>query len=212
MFFFSQSGKTTFIKNLLLEREVHFKETINQLIYIYREEDENIQVLKKHFKKNGTFLTNIPEDLEEILIPAKSICVIDDNEQNLTADKSKLKILKYLGDVGVHHKKLIVFVLLQTFGCFYKRHVLNSILYQATSLILFRSVSNFSSLKRWLNSYEITLKGNQTLYEVFKNFVQKERYAYLILNIAPSLETPKVYNQILLCDSRPMLIFHAGED
>ena len=175
---------------------------------ILREEDDNIKELKKNFPKNASFITTIPQSLCEDLLPGKSVCIIDDHEETLATDKTMLSILKYASSVGIHHKKLIFLVALQTYGCFYKRHVLNSVLYNATSLILFRSVSTFTTLKRWLNSYEIKLKANQTLYDVFKTFVQGERYAYLVIDISPCLKNARAYSQILYCDQRPMLIFN----
>ena len=43
----------------------------DQLVYCYKEEDENVKVLKKKFSKNGIFLKHVPDDLDEILIPGR---------------------------------------------------------------------------------------------------------------------------------------------
>jgi len=196
------------MRQLLVEHKIHFENKINQLIYIFKEEDKNIKTLKKKFGKSGTFLNEIPDGLESLLLPNHSVCVIDDFESSLVLDKEKVSSLKYLSNVSIHHSNLIVFLLFQSFSIFLRKHVLHDILYQATSLILFRSMNSFSSLKRFLNSYEIKLKGNQSLYDIFKKFVQQEPYQYLIINIAPKLRNPEVYSQILFCDSRPLLIFH----
>ena len=60
------------MKNVLLEHRIHFGgDRIDQLVYVYKEEDSNIQELKKQFAKNGLFLTSIPDDLETILIPGR---------------------------------------------------------------------------------------------------------------------------------------------
>ena len=156
--------------------------------------------------KKSFFLSCIAR-LRKIFFCFRSIAVIDDSEEDIVNSKSKCKMLKELSSVGVHHKKLTIFLLLQTFDCFYRRNVLNPILYQATHLILFRSISNFSSLKRWLNSYHIPLHSNETLHEIYQNYVQGQRWAYLLLDLSPSLPHPRAYSQILICDSRPMLLF-----
>ena len=190
LFIYSQSGKSSFMRQLLLERKIHFESNITQLVYIYKSEDKNIKSLKKNFGKSGTFLNEIPDELESLLLPKQSICVIDDFESSLVLNKQKIANLIYLANVAIHHKGLVLFLLFQSFSIFLRKHALHDILYQATQLILFRSMNSFSTLKRFLNSYEVKLKGQQTLYDIFKKFVQGEPYQYLIINIAPKLQNP----------------------
>ena len=68
------------MRQLLVEHKIHFENKINQLIYIFKEEDKNIKTLKKKFGKSGTFLNEIPDGLESLLLPNHSVCVIDDFE------------------------------------------------------------------------------------------------------------------------------------
>ena len=103
---------------------------------------------------------------------------------------------------------LMLFVTFQDYEIFYRRHDLNFLLFQTSWIVLFRSLNNFCSLKRFLNSYEIKLKGGETLYELFKKFVQGEPYSYIIVNLSTRLKFPQVYSQILFSDDRPLLIFH----
>lgn len=135
------------------------------------------------------------------------IC-IDDKEEEITASKETTKQILELAKISVHHSEIICFLLFQSFDCFYKRHPLNGVLQQAKKLILFKSISNYSSIKRWLNNYDIQLKSNQTLFEVYRNLVKEERYAYLILDLSPSLKSPRAYSNIILSDPRPYLVFH----
>ena len=55
---------------------MQFEEDLEQLIYCYHEEDENITSLKKAWGKKGTFIKDIPDDLHEQLIPKKSVAVL----------------------------------------------------------------------------------------------------------------------------------------
>ena len=89
---------------------------------------------------------------------------------------------------------------------------MNEILAQSTCLILFRSISNFSSLKRWLKSYEIPLKSSQDLFQVFRSVTLTEPHAYLIIDISPHLKHPRVFTHILMNDPRPLLIFSVEEE
>ena len=202
------AGKSQFLTNLILEKKQHFPGTIDQIIVIHKVEDDNILTLKKKFPKTAVFLDDIPETLVEDLAPKRSICVIDDMEADIMKDKRKINILNYCSSVAVHHRGLRIFCCLQTMNIFYKKNVMNQMLMQATHLCLFRSVSTFSSLKTWLNSYSVKLKSdNQSLYDLYTETIQPFKYSYLLLDISPCLNTPKCYSQILLCDERPMLLF-----
>ena len=135
------------------------------------------------------------------------MCVIDDFEEDLVNNKPACSLLRRISSIQIHHLKLRLLISLQTFECFYKKHVLNPVLYQCTALFLFRSVSSFSSLKRWLNSYQIRLCGNQKLYDIYQNYILGSKFAYLLLDLSPFLSEPRCYSQILRKDSRPMLLF-----
>ena len=204
-------GKSSLLKEILLEKE-QFKMKIEQLVYIYSIEDDNIKRLKKKYAKNGIFLKEIPENIEDILLPGKSVLVIDDKEEDILNDKDKIRVIQNLSKIWVHHNKYIFFLLLQTFDIFYKRHPLNGALQQCSKLILFRSVSNLSSLKRWLNGYCIRLKSNQTLFDIYKSHVLADNFAYLIIDLSHNLKSPHVYSNILYKDQRPMIVFSIESD
>ena len=137
---------------------------------------------------------------------------MDDKEDEITGSREKTKLMQDLAKIYTHHNKYLVFMLLQSYDCFYKRHPLNGILQNSTFLVLFKSVSNFTSLKRWLNGYCVRLKGNQTLYDVYRDHMLADRYAYLIVDLSHSLKSPHVYSNILHSDKRPMLVFSVETD
>ena len=137
----------------------------------------------------------------------RSVCVIDDQEEDLVNNKDNCALLRKISSIYVHHRKLRLILCLQTFECFYKRHVLNPVLYQSTALFLFRSVSTFNSLKRWLNSYQIRLRGKESLYDIYRRYILGSKWAYLVLDLSPFLSEPRCYSQILRSDPRPMLLF-----
>ena len=203
-------GKSTLLRQMLMEKE-QFENSIDQLVYIYTVDDENIEKLKKKFGKRGLFLKEIPDNLHEMMIPKKSVLCIDDKEHEIISDKKKLSLIHSLASVFIHHNSLICFLCLQTYDCFYKRSKINFCLQNCSHLILFKSVSNFTSLKRWLNGYAIKLKANQTLFDCFQERIIGDKYAYLVLDLSPSLKSPHVYSNILLADPRPLLVFHVEE-
>ena len=167
-----------------------------------------MKILKKKLKKIGLFFDSLPEidELENILIDNQCILIIDDYEDILTT-REKAGFVTKLANFLVHHRGYIVFIILQSYQIFYARHRLNSVLYQATSLILFRSINNFSMLKRFLNSYDVQFKSGEKLYNIFKKFVNA-KYKYLILNVSPHLNCPLVYSNVLFCDPNPLILFN----
>ena len=94
-------GKSSLLCDILMEKEYQFENDIEQLVYIYTIEDDNIRKLKKKFGRNGCFLKEIPENLHEILIPKKSVLCVDDKEEDLLADKKKMKIMATLCKVCI---------------------------------------------------------------------------------------------------------------
>ena len=206
----SGSGKSTWLTDCLIEHNIHFERKVKQLIYVSKHTDKNVKKLKSKFKA-GMFINEIPTNLEQILEPSKTVIVFDDCQQELLQSKEKIRMLKRLATISIHHDDLMVFITFQDYEIFYKRNELNFLLFQTSCIILFRSLNNFCSLKRFLNSYEVKLKGGETLYNLFKKFVQGQPFSHIIINLSTKLKCPQVYSQILFCDDRPLLIFHEEE-
>lgn len=181
---------------------------MEQLIYIYNQDDENIKTLKDEWGKKGKFMHEIPMDLPEKMIPAKSCAVWDDLEDVITSDKEKGKLLRSMANVLIHHRQLILIITLQSYDIFYKRHPLNGCLQQSTKLILFKSINNFGSLKRWLNSYAVKLKAKQKLFDVYEYLVGSSSYNYVVIDLDQSMNNAQVYTNILYSDPRPFIVFH----
>jgi hypothetical protein len=146
-----------------------------------------------------------------MLIPKCVLC-IDDQEEAIINDKSTTRQMAELSKITVHHGDMICILTLQSYDCFYRKSPLNGVLQNTTKLILFKSISNYTSIKRWLNNYDIKLKLNQTLFDVYRNLVKEERYAYLIVDLSPSLKSAEVYTNILFSDPRPFLVFHVEKE
>ena len=145
-----------------------------------------------------------------MIVKGKTVLVIDDKKVDIVGDRDKLKMIQNLAKVWTHHLAIITFLIFQSYDCFYKRHPLNAVLQQCTKLIVFKTVSNVSSLKRFLNSFAIKLKANQTLFEIFRDL--QSRYAYLVIDLSKDLNNAQVYSNILYADPKPFLIFHAEVD
>ena len=111
----SGSGKSTWLTDCLIEHDIHFERKVKQLIYVSKHCDKNVKKLKSKFKA-GMFLSEIPENLEEVLVPSKSVVVFDDCQQELLQSKEKIRMLKRLATIQIHHMDLMVFITFQDGG------------------------------------------------------------------------------------------------
>ena len=217
IFGISNSGKSTYIKNLLAENKIHFTNSIDRLIVIHSVEDDCIKELKTYFpnkkgeKPDGKYFKSFPTDLMEHVITGHTVIVIDDKENELTKNKDLQKQLIHLSTVLCHHQLLNVFVNFQTFNPLNKINALNPAVTQSTNLIFFRNANDHIRLQRVFRNYNIKLKKGQSLYSVYDRFVNKELYGYLMLDVSPTAKFSKAYSHMLLCDPKPMLSFHDSD-
>ena len=203
----SNAGKSTFLTNMLLEREYHFEPGVDHLIYIYSREDENIKKLKDEYP-DGEFLKEIPLDLPSHFIKNKSICVIDDKEVEIQNSKALIQMINSLSNVLAHHDNICVFVTYQSYDSLYKRNALHSSILNSSHYVFFRNPSNITSLKFFMNKYELNLKRKQTLWDIYKNVTQKNLFDYLVVCVSPQIKRATCFSRILFNDERNMLSFH----
>ena len=217
IFGISNSGKSTYIKNLLAENKIHFTNSIDRLIVIHSVEDDCIKELKTYFpnkkgeKPDGKYFKSFPTDLMEHVITGHTVIVIDDKENELTKNKDLQKQLIHLSTVLCHHQLLNVFINFQTFNPLNKINALNPAVTQSTNLIFFKNANDHIRLQRVFRNYNIKLKKGQSLYSVYDRFVNKELYSYLMLDVSPTAKSSKAYSRMLLCDPKPMLSFHDSD-
>ena len=187
-----------------MEASAQFECPVRRLIFIYRYRDETVKALEKQFQKNGIFLDTIPTDLES-QVCEHSVIFIDDMEDLLNKKEMAAMALRFANYI-VHHSKIVFGLVFQSYNLFYASSKLHPILYQATMIICFRSVTSFGMLKRVLNSYNVPLRSGEKLFDLFCKYVNS-RHKYLIVNISPKLDIPLVYTGILYNEKDPFIIF-----
>lgn len=216
----SRSGKSWWLRNLILENECHFEKEIKQLVFIHQqdnpENDTNISLISKKFKKNAVITKTLIPDVHKTLIPNQSLIVFDDCELMLKQKKHR-EILDNLAFIYAHNNKITVIISFQTYGLFYKSSPLNHLVYQATNFVLFGSnnVGN-RSLGPMLNAFEVQIKDGKLLYDLFIEYVlqrgvdpkKRVKYRYLLVHLHPDLPSSEVWSNILDCDSNPLLGYH----
>ena len=207
----SGSGKSEFVKNIILESDYHFKgPKIPNIVYVYSSFDDNLKELQN--KKAGiTFVKELPLNWKEKSIPG-SLYIFDDQECKLNSSKPYSDVINEIATIYVHHFKLKVFILLQTYDCLYKSCRINPSINQLTNLVIFRVSKTDSTLKRFLNTFNISLKENRNLFDVFTVFTKELPHSYLMINISPFQKRATCFSNILLCDGKNLLTFHSDDN
>ena len=199
--------------------DVHFNTDgveMSSLVYIYREEDNNIKELKnvleetKYAKMDKKFLKKIPSDLLEL--PAYSIIVLDDQEFELTRSKSLQSQLYSIASVLCRHKKWFFFLSCQSVSVLKKNHKINDSVQQASHICIFRNPLEHRSMSRYLNNLSIRLKGGMTLSQVYESYVQSRSFCYLLISVSPRCSKITAFSNIILSREGSMLSFHESSD
>ena len=168
----TKSGKSSLLRSILLEEVVFSKG--DSILYFYGEWDKNYDILKLKFKKRITFIDGLSIQNQDILKTIRSAVIIFDD---LSSVVFKTSIVRDLFTKGSHHRLLSVIILSQSL--FPKEIYARDIAINTTYNILFdtprdRSTINYLSRQAF--------PGNNTLIQVYKNYVQAKPYRYLVLD------------------------------
>lgn len=188
-----------------------------RLIYIHKEDCSATKRLKAHFAEDksvdASFMKRIPEDFIESYSFKKNetVLVIDDFHSESLTSRGVGNLLYDISSVLAHHHGLYVFYCVQSFDIIKKQSKLNNVFLNSSHIIFFRTAHDAKSIKRYLGNYEIALKSNANLWQIFQKYVQSKRFAYMIICVSPRCERQTVYSNVLLKEEGPMLSFHESD-
>lgn len=207
-------GKTSWLTNLLIEREYHFKQRIKKLIFFYKENCKSIEKLKSHVAKEkgleAVFSKKFPENFLDFcqLEQDSSVIIIDDFFWDATTDETIRSALISLSGIWNHHKGATTFLCLHSYDIFLKASKLNVILMNSSHLIFFKTAHDARAAKRLMSQYILNLKGGQSLFDVYKRQVLEKNFSYIIVALSPLSTKPSVWSQVLLAEEAPMLCYN----
>ena len=212
-------GKTTWLTNLLIEREYHFKQRITKIVYFYKESCKSIEKLKVDLAKErgleAVFSKKFPDGnfLEYCNLEQNAtVIVIDDYFWDASTNKTVQSSLISLSTVWNHHKGAVTFLCMHSYDIFKKQSKLNVILMNSSHLIFFKTAHDARAAKRLMGQYMLNLKGGQTLFDVYKQQVLGKNFSYIIVSLSPLNLKPSVWGQVLLAEESPMLCFNESSD
>ena len=195
---------------------MHFEVPPKRIIYFFRENDAQIDRLKKHFSGSdidARFLRKITLDITPMVIKNETVIIYDDSELFFSS-KLHAEALYNQASVLTSHLGINIFLCINSFSIFKKDSLLNRCLFNSTHIIIFRSTQDARSLKAYFSNFSLQLKGAQSLWTVFDKYVQHSacRHSYLILCLSPKSVRTTAYSNILMESPGPMLSFHESSD
>ena len=143
------------------------------------------------------FLKKIPEEdfIETVGIDKNStVILIDDFAPQAASNEALRNTLLHMSQVWIHHHGMVVLYSTQSYEMFLKSSKLNALLNNSTHLVLFKSLHEAKSLRRYLNSYLIKVKGDASLWSLFEKYVQSKQYKFMVICIQCLLNKRKGFS------------------
>ncbi len=166
----SSSGKTTFVTNLLKQRQNIFNKPSNDIFWFYKVKQDNFEAsldLPVHFE-NYMVTMNW---LESNHPPPNSTIVIDDMALEATEDTAKLF------SIGSHHYNVNIIFLCQ--NLFTKNQYFRDISLNSTYIVLFKNVRDKMQISNFAKQF--APGKNKAFIKLFQS-ATKLPYTYLVLD------------------------------
>ncbi len=169
----SQSGKTQFVQELLINKDQSIYPTVSKILYCYTSWQDKFEILKQHIK-SIQFYEGLPQ-LTDLENSHDMIIILDD----LMSECTDSQRMQYLFTVGSHHNKISVIFLSQNIFC--KGKYSRSISLNSNYMILFknpRDPSQISCLAR-------QIFPNETKYFMgaYNDAIKNQNYGFLLIDL-----------------------------
>lgn len=178
----TQSGKTEFVKNLLLNSDKMFDPKPEKVIFCYSAWQDAYTEIEKHWGSDIHFTTVIPtkNDLVQIeTTPQQNILLILDDK--MTALGRKNPDLVETVTVLCHHKKISTVLIVQNI---YFSPVMKDISLNTQTIILFNSPRCARQITTLAS--QIMVGSSRFLSDAFKKATEQP-YGYLVIDLHPKI-------------------------
>ena len=179
----SLSGKTSFVTNLIQNRESHIDQPIHRIYWCYGQYTKELQKLKSTVGEKLKLIEGLPDNLGDMVaendseIPLNSIIVLDDLVHEVSNSEQVAKLFTQ----GVHHLNVSVICIIQDIfysgGKFRK-----TLLRYAHYLSVFKSTMDMSLID--LIGRKVMPRQQKLFAQLFDN-ATKEPFSYLFISGHP---------------------------
>ena len=199
----TSSGKTTFIKDILLHRNLIFKQPPSRVVFCYTATQSFMNDDKFSFVE---FTPSLP-DIDSFNNPSEhSVLILDDMLHNLGDKRTGDAIVK-LFTVDSHHRNVTIIMCIQ--NLFSKERRYRDLALNAHYLILFKLKRDVTQIRR-LGSQ--LMPGESGLFaDIYKSSTKKP-YSYLLIDVHPRTTHDIVLRQDILPDEIETVCYPKNED
>lgn len=173
----SNTGKTEFVKKLLLHSDRLINPTIKNVIYFYKIKSADLDHFDKNFKHRikVTYVQGMPDNFDEYISsqPRNSLYLFDD----LMADATNHKKLTELFTTRVHHNFINVILIFQ--DLFYSGSERKTFLRNANYLVLLNTPLDKSGV--YAIAHKFMPNRVRLFMNIYENAVSKP-FGYLFIN------------------------------
>ena len=175
----TMSGKTEWVKKLLLHNEEMFTEKIHSIIYVYSVWQPAYTELESSLQDMIQFRTDVPT-MDEIQEKSKSgtlhtLLILDDKVDLFTKGKISDEIVK-LVTIGAHH--LLCSCIFLTYTLFKGTQASRDIATNSDDLILFKNARSAGQIRTL--AHQMLPKSSEVIVQAF-NIATHNKYGYLVI-------------------------------
>ena len=197
----TKSGKSTFVKKILLSMNHMFDQDVEEVIFVYTVWQPIYEELEAKLKDKIKFRQDIPSKSEVEALTAdlkQRVMVLDDKQSQLSSSA-----VSDFVTIFCSHRNLSTFILLQNFyyGC---KH-LRTISLNVQTIVLFK---NYRSAQQVKTLAAQMLPGNSGyMVDAYNKATASNPHGYLLIDLDP--RTDKVYQfRTKIFNDEDMIVFH----
>ena len=175
----TKSGKTSFVRNLLILPDKMFSPAIQKVIYVYSVWQDIYTELEAFWKEDITFRESIPSKAELLSLSESKehIALILDDKQ---ASLSKSEIADFVC-VLCSHRNISTFLLLQNF--YYDSKVLRTVALNVQTIVLFKNRRSQQQVKTLAT--QLCPGNTKFVMDCYAKATDQSNYSYLVIDLDP---------------------------
>ena len=175
----TKGGKTTLMKNLLMEPDRMFTPPIDSVIYVYSVWQDTYADLEAFWKDRIIFRESIPTraELMELSEAKKHIVLVLDDKQAALKNPEIADFVCIL----CSHRNISTFLLLQNF--YYDSKVLRTVALNVQTIILFKNRRSAQQVKTL--AAQISPGNTKFFMDAYSKATGQSNYSYLVIDLDP---------------------------
>lgn len=178
------TGKTEFVKRLLINHKVMFDKPVHKIIYVYSIWQDSYIELQKALGDLVDFRTDIPDRDELIGLwnesKSETVLVLDDQANSMLSENTARAILDLVSVVS-HHAHVSLVYILQ--AIYHGGKIMREVALNTHNYVLFKSSRNTRQISTLAS--QISPVEQKCIVDAFRKSTSKN-FGYLVLDLSPN--------------------------